>query len=75
MVDVHKVTLLIVDHDGVGANEVSDLIEMQKFPNWCISPNVMDIQTRQIEWSDDHPLNCTGSEDEFKRMFAEEDKT
>jgi len=71
MVDVHKVTLLIVDHDGVGAKEVSDLIEMQSYSNHCISPSVVDIQTRQIEWSDDHPLNCAGSEIEFKRMFTE----
>ena len=71
MVEVHKITLPIIDHGGVGAKEISDLIKMQKFPNLYISPNVVSIETRQIEYSDDHPLNCAGSEKEFERLFAE----
>ena len=71
MVEVHKITLSVIDHDNVGADEISALIEMQKYPNWCISPYVVDIQTRWIEWSDDHPLNHAGADEEFNRMFAE----
>lgn len=38
----YKVTLLINDHDEVG-DEIKNIIEDQKYPNYCIAPLVMDI--------------------------------
>lgn len=54
---VHKLEMLVVDHDGIGDREIVAVLENQKFPNWCISPKVMKIETEEVEWSDDHPLN------------------
>lgn len=54
---VHKVTLLIVDTDDIGAEEVRAAIEQTHYPNRCIAPTVMGLETREVAWSDDHPLN------------------
>lgn len=66
----YKVTLLINDHDEVG-DEIKDIIENQKFPNYCIMPHVMEMQSVDIgEWSDDHPLNKRSTmKEEFDRLF------
>lgn len=62
----HKVTLLIVDHDDVG-EEIPNILENQKYPNHCISPHVMSMETVDIgEWSDDHPFNKL---DQMKNHF------
>ena len=58
---VYKVELLIVDTDGVGEEEIKIVIENQKYPNYCISPHVMDITGKEIEWNDEHPLNNIGT--------------
>lgn len=67
----YKVTLLVIDHDNVGDN-IKDMIENQKFPNYCINPIVTDVQSSDIgEWSDDHLLNKRNSFDaEFERLFG-----
>ena len=58
---VHKVTLYIVDHDQLGHEGVVETIESTRYPNRCISPHVVDIETKEVEWSDDHPLNQTAT--------------
>lgn len=67
----YKVELLIVDHDRLGADKIKSVIENQRYPNHCISPNVMDIKEEDIgEWEDSHPLNLFDKmKDEFDRMF------
>ena len=53
-----KVTLCVVDHDDIGPVEIRRVIENQRYPNRCISPNVMEVESRDIgEWHDEHPLN------------------
>jgi hypothetical protein len=66
----YKVTLLINDHDEVG-DEIKNIIENQHYPNYCIAPLVMDIQSVDIgEWSDDHPLNKFDTmKEEFNKIF------
>ena len=54
---VHRVVLLIVDTDKLGADDVRDVIENSHYPNHCIAPSVMSIETGEVEWSDEHPLN------------------
>ncbi len=54
---VHKVVLMVVDSDDIGAESVTEVIENARYPNHCIGPNVMSIETTEVEWTDDHPLN------------------
>jgi len=63
---VYKVELLIVDHDDVG-DEIPDILEQHhQYPNSCIMPTVMNIESRDIgEWDDNHPLN-----DSSQQKFA-----
>jgi len=67
MTKIHKVTLLIVDHDDLGADGVKDVIENVHYPNHCIGPSVMQVDTREVEWTDDHPLN---KRDTWRATFA-----
>jgi hypothetical protein len=59
---VHKLTVLVVDHDDLGGVDVRDVIEDTRYPNSCIYPQVMSVETRDVEWSDDHPLNKTATQ-------------
>jgi hypothetical protein len=69
---VHKVTLLVVDHDELGAEDVTREIESVRYPNHCISPDVMAIETREIDWTDEHPLNFTSKQRAaFDELFPE----
>ena len=54
---VYKVELFIVDTDQVGAKEIKQVIENARYPNRCISPQVVDIEERAVDWHDQHPLN------------------
>ena len=54
----YKIEILIIDHDELGADEISKALEMARYPNHCISPDVKKVTAADIgEWSDDHPLN------------------
>lgn len=54
----YKVELLIIDHDDLGLDGTISEIENARYPNDCINPHVMGIESRDIgEWVDDHPLN------------------
>lgn len=76
MKKIHKVTLLIVDDDDLGAASVKDEIENTNYPNDCIRPTVMEIDTREVVWSDDHPLNNSRTMlAEFRRLFGTEGPT
>lgn len=69
---VHRVELLIIDFDNLGASEITTVIECQKYPNRCISPEVKGITTKEIEWTDDHPLNNRNTSDvAYKQLFEE----
>jgi hypothetical protein len=70
-VKVHKVTLLVVDHDVLGAEEVADVLENTKYPNHCIGPQVMLIETREVDWSDDHPFNRLSTQEQaYAELFG-----
>lgn len=68
---VHKVTLIILDFDDIGKEEIESVIENTHYPNRCINPEVVNIETVEIgEWSDDHPLNQTDTAmKEWIRIF------
>lgn len=69
---VHKITLTVIDHDGVGIDGVIDAIENARYPNRCIMPNIIASATADCgEWHDDHPLNSSStSEAEIVRLFG-----
>lgn len=68
----YKITLLVIDSDEIGADEIRNELENGRYGNDCISPDVMTIEERDIgEWSDDHPLNRRDTADaEFQRLFG-----
>jgi rhodanese-related sulfurtransferase len=65
------VTLTIIDLDEIGAEEIKDVIESAHYPNRCISPDVVNIESADIgEWSDEHLLNDNRTaEAEWRRLF------
>jgi hypothetical protein len=68
-----KVEILVLDHDGLGEQGVRQTIEHTRYPNHCISPQVMAVESREIEWADDHPLNRSDlAPAEYTRLFAKE---
>jgi len=71
---VYKVEIMVVDLDELGPQEIKDVFENIKYPNHCMSPEVMDIEGRDIgEWDDEHPLNnIHKSEAEYRRLFNKE---
>lgn len=66
---IYKIELLIVDHDRIGADEIKSVLENQRYPNHCIYPTVMGVHSREVEWSDDHPLNGHDREKAYDELF------
>lgn len=59
----YKVTVLIVDHDQLGPEEITAVIENARYPNRCIMPDVKKIESCDIgPWEDEHPLNMRDEE-------------
>ncbi len=69
---VYRVELMIFDFDDVGEKDIRTLIEQQRYPNRCISPKVMSIDSRPVEWQDNNPLNYeTTMGDAFRELFGD----
>lgn len=68
----YKVEILIIDMDELGTEEIKNQMENVKYPNYCLSPHIMDIKEADIgEWSDNHPLNKnTTWKEEYKKLFG-----
>lgn len=54
---VYKIEVMVLDFEGVGEEEIEHVIANNKF----LSAHVMDSKSKEIEWSDDHPLNRCGT--------------
>lgn len=69
--NVFRVELMIIDHDGLGAEEIECVLENTRYPNHCINPQIAATESRNIgEWEDDNPLNNTQHwKEEFERLF------
>lgn len=67
----YKVEILIIDFDQVGAEDIKLLMEQVKYPNYCLSPRVMNIKEADIgEWDDNHLLNHHDTmQAEYNRIF------
>jgi len=68
---VYKVEVLIVDHDDLGPDEIQVVLENTRYPNHCMYPTVMKIESRDIgEWEDSHPINSMVTmEDTYNELF------
>lgn len=70
---VFKIEVMVIDFDEIGEEQVKGTIENTRYPNHCIAPSVMKMESRDIEWSDDHPLNMRDTTDEaFEELFGKE---
>lgn len=69
--EVHKITLYVVDHDSLGADEVADVLQNQRYQNDCIYPHIISVQSADAgEWDDDHPLNRSSTAAaEIEKLF------
>jgi hypothetical protein len=65
--NVYKIELMIVDFDRIGEDEIRLVLEEAHYPNRCISPNVVSIESREVDWTDEHPLNKRST---WKAFFA-----
>ena len=72
----HKIEILIIDFDEMGADEIKSTIENTSYPNRCMYPDVMNIETVDLgEWNDEHPLNLKDTfEQEYQRLFNNQNK-
>lgn len=71
MTKVHRIVLMVVDHDDIGIDEVRETIENAHYPNRCIAPTVMAVETKEVDWDDNHPLNTHATQREsFAVMFG-----
>ena len=66
---IHKVTLIVMSLNGYCDTEqdVRGLLENLRHPEFV---TVIDVETKQVEWSDDHPLNGVDTQDAaIKELF------
>jgi hypothetical protein len=71
---IYKVTLSVVDFDQIGVDGITTALENTKYPNWCISPSVISMEEREVDWHDNHPLNMTKtSRQAFQDLFKNND--
>jgi hypothetical protein len=66
---VHLMTVLLIDHDKLGAEGTAQVLEDTRYPNDCLYPSVLSTQTQEVVWDDDHPLN--GNAESIARAVAE----
>lgn len=72
MTKVHKITLCVIDHDELGGDAVGKVLETARYPNHCIRPNAMAVETAEVEWHDKHPLNYqTTQREAFDKLFPD----
>ena len=70
-VEIHKIELYIIDFDKLGADGVARTLANQSFPNDCITPNIVSVETKTVQWHDDHPLNSLAICDmAYKELFG-----
>lgn len=68
--NVYKIKLYVIDSDDIGKKEVKHLLEETRYPNHCMNPTIYNIQTRVINWTNDHPLNYNDTYKEaYEKLF------
>ena len=54
---VYKFEVMILDFEDMGSEDIKQSIENNRF----LHAHVMNSKSKEIEWSDDHPLNKCGT--------------
>ena len=68
---VFKIEIMVIDFDQLGEQGVKNEIENVNYPNDCMSTEVKNIKSVDVDWSDDHPLNkCGTSARAYQDLFA-----
>jgi hypothetical protein len=69
---VYKLEVIVIDLDEIGESQIKDVLENVRYPNHCISPEILSVEERDIgEWSDEHPLNKKETKYiELRRLFG-----
>jgi hypothetical protein len=69
-VKVYKIEVMVVDLQKIGESAIRDAIQNAPYDNHCIWPEVRAVESRDIEWTDKHPLNHPDQSDaEYHRLF------
>ena len=70
---IFKLEVMVIDFDEIGEKGIRSALHNARYPNRCISPEVMDAESVDIgEWDDGSPLNFPHTKDaEYKRLFKE----
>lgn len=70
MMKVYRVTLEIIDFDGLGGENIIDEIRNTRYSNDCIDPKVIKLESSDIgDWDDNHPLNKKiGNKEYFNKL-------
>jgi len=64
----YKFEVLVIDFEQLGGEELARTLQTNRY----ISPTVESIEERDIgEWTDDHPLNKSGCNLEYQRLFPD----
>jgi hypothetical protein len=64
---VYKMTIMVIDFENMGEDGIKQVIEGCKYA--C--PDVLQSESRDVEWIDEHPLNnSTKSREAFYALFA-----
>lgn len=58
--NVALLSVLVVDTDNIGVDQIVDQIENTRYANDCIAPSVLSAQLKRTKWEDDNPLNKRG---------------
>lgn len=70
----YRVEILVVDHDELGSDGITEEFENTDYANHCMSPKVMDIEGVEIgnaEEFDQHPINQRDKRREaYRELFS-----
>lgn len=67
---VYKIELSIIDFDNLGPDGIKHALEDTRYPNDCIGPLIVSMDSRDIEWTDEHLLNNIDTwKTEFTKLF------
>jgi len=61
---VYKIEVMVLDFEGLGDEEIKREIENNRF----LHVHAMSSKSKEVEWTDEHPLNNGGTMD---RAFTE----
>jgi len=68
-VAIHRVTLIVMslNKDCETESEVVEALENLRYPEFV---DVLNVETKRVEWSDEHPLNTAETRDAaIKELF------